>query len=244
MSVSLVKPRAARRAAIRPFCAALPACSGLDIVPNTLFQTRRLGAGQTEGVAGLLGVQPHQLGGGGHGAEGPEGCGGLPALGVVGRSKQPAHAALGLDPGDKGQQRFAAGRALGFGEADGDRRHRHGRMAVHGGDDVVKVQGVRQVAVDQHRIVQPGGGASRPTMVRLALGRRTRPAGSAPGARRARRRRRPASRAGIAWRLVAASDVTSLQVRSVRRAASAAAVVEAGFPRRSRWWKLGPWVGS
>ena len=37
MSVSLVKPRAASRAASRPFCAALPGCSGLDMVPKQLF---------------------------------------------------------------------------------------------------------------------------------------------------------------------------------------------------------------
>ena len=151
-----VNPSRARSAASTPLRAASPPCSGLTIVPKFSFQAARLGRGDRQGASRRPGVEPHDAGRGGGGADGADGRGAVPAPLVVGRVHHGAERALHLEADDVGVEQLAprgSGRLAG---RQSGRDERRARMRQRHPAHVVEVERVGGGAVGERGIAGPG----------------------------------------------------------------------------------------
>ncbi len=151
MSARLENPRAARRAARSPFCAALPAWNGLHIVPNCDLSPAACVPAIPSAMAVASASRPKEPGAGRRGAKGADRAGRVKTEIVVPRLQRRADPAGGLIPRDEGGDHLAAGALLQFGEGEQARQDRHRGMARHRHIDVVIVERVSRSAIDERR---------------------------------------------------------------------------------------------
>src|SRR5262249_59909256 len=114
-----------------------------------------------EGGRGAFRVEPHQVAGGGRGAEYAQGRGRVPALGVVMEVDAEPELALGLEAGDEGGDEGAARSLALVGEREEGRQDRRRRVTAQRVVHVVEVERVGGNAVGKRGIERAGalGGA-------------------------------------------------------------------------------------
>ena len=148
-SVLAVKPASARRAAMMPACAALPAWNGLVMVPKFDIRPELCEAPSAIACAALSASSRRSDGAGRGRADRAVQAGRMPALLVQQAGIAAEQLGPGFVAGDIGDDHVGAGGAERFGLGQ-DRRHQHGAgMAAQ--SHVVVVERMRRGAVD------PGG---------------------------------------------------------------------------------------
>ena len=147
-----MKPRAARRAARRPSVAALPAWSGLAIVPKLALSPAACVAARAKRMGGGFDIEPEEVSDRGGRPDRAERAGRVPSDPVVGRRHQRAEATLDLDPDDERRHQRLTGGAGLLGDSERGGQHGSSRVTRHQRVGVIEVERVACRAVDQRSV--------------------------------------------------------------------------------------------